>query len=214
MEAGSSSNLVIAFLVGPFLAVVPALIDSSLLKRPIAKPWFLYCLPGVAIAFLMMEGSPHFLWEITGIPVLILCAGAVAAGGVHRKISNPSPQAIMKIALAAGVVAVVASYLGYSEGQKFRNGIDEGVDAKQDKSRQAMPATHSVRDKGYYMSGFQQRMTREQVLAVFGPPEIARDAMLAYRAVRPENGKDTLCFFYFSSEYTVDGRSRVSELRC
>lgn len=207
------SGIAVFLFLGGSLAVLPALIDSAMLKRPVAKPWFLYSLPGVPISILMM-GSAYHYWEAAGIPVLILCAGAVASGIVHRRAATSSSPVITKIILASGVVAVVASYLGYSEGQKSR--LDEQSDVKQEKAHQASPAKGipSVRDKSFYMKGFEQRMTREEVLVVFGPPEIASDSMLAYRAVRPENGKDTLCFFSFSSNYTVDGRSRVSELRC
>jgi hypothetical protein len=197
--------------MGIFLAIVPAIPYSILHRRAIGWAWLIFIVPALLISYLMnQQGTAHYQMEIAGIPILILIAGAILSGLLQKKLAKPSPQLVTMTIGVASVFALAVSYWGYSAGTKIY-GLENRSDPPSANSGNNPSSSINVRDKSFFKKGYDQHMTRPQLIAEFGPPDVANDLVMAYRGVRPENGKETLCIF--SMEWRDDA-NRVVSLSC
>jgi hypothetical protein len=152
-----------------------------------------------------------YMFETVGIPLLILCTGSIVLGNVEKKSVTPAPRLASKPIFVLSALAVLSSYFGAFPSDEKNDGPETSLAAQSNKPTSDSQTYQPVHDKTYYAKGMQ--MTRKQLIAQFGPPEIASDGALAYRAVRPENGKDTLCFFHFD-RYAGDSEDKAYRLSC
>ncbi len=53
-------------------------------------------------------------------------------------------------------------------------------------------------------------MTRKQLIETFGPPDTASDQLMGYKAARPENGKESMCFFHMKKLDEVEQAVSIS----
>jgi hypothetical protein len=204
-------DITLILIMGVFLGVAPAIPYSILHKKTIVSSWLIFIGPAMVFSYLMNQpNTSHHQMEIAGTPILILIVAAVVSGIMQKRLAKPSMQTISVTIGIASAIAIGASFWGFSESKSLSGGDPASTVNPAISSTSVPPIV--LRDKAFYSKGYQQKMTRQELIAEFGAPEIATDTMMGYKAIRPENNKEGMCFFRM--ERWASDPERVVSLTC